>query len=201
MRTAVVGAVAGALALACGQAWACDSFAAVPPAKASELMDALSKGGPNAMTRVAAFRELACADDPELRREALVLAFKSDERMLRSAALAEALMRRDGVRIDLTDDPKLDAAAKTFVKGVGGSLEYQFKAKDRAKNCINFSNGQPACYADSVFIIDGPAVRLTDRTRSPSITAELVLQPDNTLKGKLRRERTQPIDATIALMQ
>ena len=190
---------AGLALLAAGTAHACDQPVPIERQKAAELESAIGKDG-GSIARLGAFEELSCADKPEYRRAALEAAFKSNDKMLRSAALATVLMAREGVRLDLLEDAKTDPAAKSFIKGNGGSIPYQFKNKDRGRNCINFSNGQDACFSASVFVIDGLTVRLTDKTRSPSLTGEFTLQPDNTLKGKLRREQTQPIDAVIEIL-
>jgi|TARA_B100001105_G_scaffold197259_1_gene161056 hypothetical protein len=190
---------AGLALLAGGNAYACDQPEPIERQRAAELEAAIGKEGAS-IARLGAFEELSCASKPEYRRAALEAAFKSNDKMLRGAALATALMAREGIRVDLLEDAKTDPAAKSFIKENGGSIAYQFKNKDRARNCINFSSGQEACYGDTVFVIDGLTVRLTDRSRSPSLTGEFTLQPDNTLKGKLRRERTQPIDATIQIL-
>lgn len=184
--------------LASGNAYACNTPVTIEQQKAQDLEAAISKEG-SSIARLAAFDELSCAQRPDYRRAALDAALKSNDKTLRSAALATQLFAREGLRIDLIEMPQTDAAAKTFIKDNAGSIAYQFKEKDRSKNCINFSNGQPACYSDTVFVIDGATVRLTDKSRSPSLTGDFTLQPDNTLKGKLRRERTQPIDATIEI--
>lgn len=190
---------AGLALLAGGTAHACDKPEPIERQKAAELEAVIGKDG-GSIARLGAFEELSCATKPEYRRAALEAAFKSNDKMLRSAALATALMAREGVRVDLLEDAKADPDAKSFIKQNGGSIAYQFKNRDRARNCINFSNGQEACYSDTVFVIDGLTVRLTDRSRSPAITGEFALQPDNTLKGKLRRVRAQPIDATIQFL-
>lgn len=128
-------------------------------------------------------------------------AFKTTDEMLRSAALATALMAREGIRIDLIEEGQTDPDAKNLIKQLGGSVPYHFYNKDRSRNCITFASGNDAYWSKAVFVIDGLTLRLTDLTRNPAFTGEFTLQPDNTLKGKLRRERTQPIDAKIELLQ
>ena len=84
---------AGLALLAGGNAYACDQPEPIERQRAAELEAAIGKEG-GSIARLGAFEELSCASKPEYRRAAIEAAFKSNDKMLRGAALATVLMAR-----------------------------------------------------------------------------------------------------------
>jgi hypothetical protein len=80
---------------------ACDKFKPVS-AEDRVLMETLENEGAKAGQRLFALVELACKSEPTIRNAALEAAIKSSDRNLRSKALAELLMQREGFGLNWT---------------------------------------------------------------------------------------------------
>lgn len=202
VQSAVLAATLTATLAATGNtALACERIVPLEAPRVESMMNVLQQQGASAADRMFAFEALACSDKPIVRRFALETAFKSTDRMLRAQALAALLMQREGLRIDLIEDARTDNESRTWIKQHGAALTFAFKGKDYSRNCINLYSAQATCFPDAALVIDGPNVRVSDRTRPPGITADFALQPDNSLRGIVRRQRGQPVNAKVDLLQ
>ena len=172
---------------ASGTAFACDGkYIAVEKPELERSFQALENDAAKKTDRVFAFKTVVCSNEPEFRRLAIEAALTSKDTSLRALGLAELLMQRERIRVDLAPSANLDPETKRWVDSTGGVLNFFFGAKDRTRNCIVFGTGgvEYACDPPSLKI-DGLSVRLAT-SDSPAIIGDFRLEPENFLKGQIK---------------
>ncbi len=180
-----------------GAAFTCERQLEVT-SETKALMSTLENVRESASARVFALAQLACINDPTLRNMAFDIAIRSSEKFLRSKALANLLMQREGVRAKLTPINWTPGYKQGVVEQEGWSVKFNFYEKNESQNCINLVGGRPACYQSAMLVIDGLKVRINDATRSMS--GEFALEPEGYLKGFITMHNNPPSSARIDLL-
>lgn len=189
------GLLIAAALMAVSQAGACEGYKSVPQDQAQKLLDILGNRNAKSIDRVLAFETLACSDMPAVRRAALEEGLKNvSDRILREQILLEVLMQKDSISLELLDGSSLPHIARENIRRTGGSIHYRFFYKNRLEGCISLSSRRE-CNPRTMIRISGDKIELFDRNN----TAQLQLQPDNSLRGFWRRLSNPPISAKINL--
>ncbi len=170
---------------------ACDGkYVPVDKPDLQKNFDVLENAAARKTERVFAFKTVVCSDEPEFRRMALEAALTSNDTMLRALGLAELLMQRERIRIDLMPPGNLDPETKNWIDRTGGALTFNFAKRNRSQNCIGIGGHVDDYVCQPPMVkIDGLAVRLMVSTHSPPIIGDFSLEPNNTLKGTIKYGR------------
>jgi len=177
---------------------ACDKF---KPVRAEDqvLLEALRNEKAQASQRLFALVELACNSEPTIRKAALDAAIKSSDRSLRSKALAELIMQREGIRAKLEPIVWFRGYARDEVERAGWSINFRFHERSRERNCINLTPGREPCFQYSMLVIDGTQVRINED--GGRTIAEFTLDKNNLLKGFVTFKNNPSAPATVELFQ
>jgi len=174
---------------------ACDEFKPVDLETGQKLMGILEAPNAQALDKIFAFQTLACADQPIMRRFATDEGIKSKNPLLRAQALAEIVLQRDAIKIELTETPGLPDSLRNWLKAEGHSLVYRVSRPQGRFNCVGINGANCDDLRQYQFRVDGEKVRLF----YGNIVGDFQLAEGRNLRGTIKNGANPAVPAKIDL--